>query len=123
MPRSLNSSARTSTALRTSLRSGRSSSVKSASISSRLRGRPAASSAPSTMFFSSFFFSGFMRRLLTVHVDLDLIQVHFMGSRGGLHVDLSEGLRLHQLDERLLDELQQRQESHHHPEPPLFRSK
>src|SRR5690349_3712327 len=114
MPRSANSSCSVSSAFLISARSGRSSSLNSARSSSTFRGRPAASSAPSTMFFNSFFFSGFMGRLLPIHVYLDLVQIHLVHARRRLHVYLREGLGLHQLDERLLDELQQRQEGHHH---------
>src|SRR5580698_3292696 len=119
MPRPSNSACKVSRAFFTSTRSGRSSSLNNARISSTLRGRPAASSAPSRMFFSSFFFSGFIGRLLPIHVYFNLVQVHRMGSRRHLHMDLGEGLGLHQLDERLLDELQQREEGDHYAQAPF----
>src|SRR5579859_3875192 len=120
MPRSAKSCCRVSRAFFTSARSGRSPSPNSASSSSTFSGRPAASSAPSMMFFSSFFFSGFMGQLLPIHVYLDLLQVHLVHARRRLHVYLREGLGLHQFDERLLDEFEQRQEGHHHAETSLF---
>src|SRR5579872_4613323 len=120
MPRPSNSAWSASKAFFTSARSGRSTSANSDRISSKVKGRPAARSAPSTMFFSSFFCSGFMRRLLPVHVDLDLLQIHLVHAHRRLHVYLGEGLGLHQLDERLLDELEQREEGYHHAEAPFL---
>src|SRR5215469_9313793 len=102
MPRPSNSAFSTSSALRISPRSGRPSSGNKASSSSRLRGRPAANKALPMMLRNSVFFSGFMGRLLTVDVDLYLVQVHFVLAHRRLDMDLREGFGLAQFDQVML---------------------